>query len=338
MHKAPMPNDDSQRVILLREFFCAFTPREERFDRITRLTRKLLEVPMCAISIIDEYEQWFLSEQGFNTSRVPRDTSLCNHAMLQREILVIKDTLLDPRFAQLPQVLGPPFVRAYVGVPLEIEPGLYAGALCVVDTAPRQFNADEMQSLQDLAAMAEDEIRMKSAQGASADFVRTLGHEARTELIDPLTGCWNAMGQAELLKRVGSAGRGRALTLIAMQITDFAGLLAQFGPKADLVIACLAQQIRRTYSELAVFCRPADDLFLVIFEHPESHALDRQHEPAVSAVQIKQTHFEVLLPSFARPLEVLAKTASQKHLHFEAHGPQGNPAWQNLLMALDAAA
>ncbi len=334
MHKAPMPSNDDQRVELLREFFCAFTPREERFDRITRLARKLLEVPMCAISIVDAHEQWFLSEQGFNTSRVRRDTSLCNHAMMQREMLVIKDTLLDPRFAQLPQVLGPPFVRAYAGVPLEIEPGLYAGALCVVDTTPRQFNADEMQSLQDLAAIVEDEIRIKLLPGLSGDFVRTLGHEARAELIDPLTGCWNAIGQAELLKRIDSAAQTPPLTLTALQISGFAGFAALYGAKTNLVIASLAQQVRRTYSEQAVFCRPADDVFFVIAPQPQQHDLDRLHHSAPSAPRLKEQRFEVLLPSFLRPLEVLAKTARQ---HFFSHPADGSSASQvvpDLLAAL----
>lgn len=335
-----MPSNDDQRVELLRQFFCAFTPREERFDRITRLARKLLEVPMCAISIVDTYEQWFLSEQGFNTSRVRRDTSLCNHAMVQREMLVIKDTLLDERFANLPQVLGAPFVRAYAGVPLEIEPGLFAGALCVVDTTPRQFNADEIQSLQDLAAIVEDEIRMRPVQGLSGNFVRSLMHEARAELIDPLTGCWNAIGLTELLRRIDHAAQNAPLTLTALQITGFADFPALFGSRADTVIASLAQQIRRTYAEQAVFCRPADDLFLIITEPPElpeQHGLDRLHKGAVSAPRLKEQRFEVLLPSFARPIEVVAKTARQKLSGQSADSYAATSAWQGLLVALGVA-
>lgn len=37
------------------------TPPEESFDRITRLTRQIFNVPMATITLIDGHRQWFKS-------------------------------------------------------------------------------------------------------------------------------------------------------------------------------------------------------------------------------------------------------------------------------------
>ena len=42
-----------------------YTPLEERFERITRLARRALQVPVAAITLMNEEKQWFKSVAGW---------------------------------------------------------------------------------------------------------------------------------------------------------------------------------------------------------------------------------------------------------------------------------
>ena len=54
------------------------------------------------------------------------------------EVLVSEDVTEDPRFADDPLVLEKG-IRFYAGAPLRTSAGLVIGALCLIDTRPRQF-------------------------------------------------------------------------------------------------------------------------------------------------------------------------------------------------------
>ena len=50
-------------------------------------------------------------------------------------------------------MLGPPHVRSYAGAALRTPDGHQIGALCAIDVKPRQFSAQQVTLLQDLADM-----------------------------------------------------------------------------------------------------------------------------------------------------------------------------------------
>ena len=54
------------------------------------------------------------------------------------EVLVSEDVTEDPRFADDPLVLEKG-IRFYAGAPLRTSSGLVIGALCIIDTRPREF-------------------------------------------------------------------------------------------------------------------------------------------------------------------------------------------------------
>jgi PAS domain S-box-containing protein len=72
--------------------------------------------------------------------------------------MVVEDTLLDPRFAHDPLVVGGPQVRFYAGSPLEAPDGTRIGTLCVADHTPRMLGPDEVQALQDLTSIVANEL------------------------------------------------------------------------------------------------------------------------------------------------------------------------------------
>ncbi len=155
---------DETRLGALRELNILDTASEERFDRITRLTARVLKVPTALITLVDSSRQWFKSRAGLDARQTPLSLSLCKHTVADEKPLLVPDTLLDARFATNPLVLNPPKIRFYAGVPLFSTSGATLGTLCVVDTVPRNFSVDEITTLTELAAMAQAELQQGSQE------------------------------------------------------------------------------------------------------------------------------------------------------------------------------
>ncbi len=180
---------------------CAYVPREDRFDRITRMAQRLLHVPIVLISIIEDDEQWFRSAQGLDVPETTREISFCGHAIMSPDVFQVRDTHADPRFAHNPLVTGPPYIRSYCGWPLEIALGLRVGTLCVLDTMPRTFSGEDLESLADMAHMVESELRISAMTDNQKALLTQSSRDKRKKLLDPLTGCWSEAGFIELLTR-----------------------------------------------------------------------------------------------------------------------------------------
>lgn len=158
MPEPPLPADEARRLASLHALGLLDTPREERFDRITRTAMRLFDVPIVLISLVDANRQWFKSCYGLQIAETPRGISFCEHAILNAEAFVIPDAIADPRFADNPLVTSEPFIRFYAGYPLMTADGSRIGTLCIMDRRPRRLNDDDLQALRDLATWAQNEL------------------------------------------------------------------------------------------------------------------------------------------------------------------------------------
>jgi PAS domain S-box-containing protein len=150
--KAPLPINEAARLKLLHDLGILDTPREQSFDDIAHLAMNICAVPIAVVTMIDAERQWFKSCVGLEGSETSRDVAFCAHALLHpNELLIVEDALQDIRFADNPAVTGEPHIRFYAGAPLELEPGLALGTLCVVDYVPRQLTRMQLDSLHLLA-------------------------------------------------------------------------------------------------------------------------------------------------------------------------------------------
>ena len=158
METPRIPADEQERLNQLRSAAILDTAPEERFDRVTRMARRLFNVPIAVVSLVDENRQWFKSCDGLSVSETSRDISFCGHAILEAHTFVIEDALKDQRFFDNPLVTGEPYIRFYAGQQLRPLSGQAVGTLCIIDRVPREFSADDRQMLVDLAQMIEREI------------------------------------------------------------------------------------------------------------------------------------------------------------------------------------
>ncbi|MGQ5524850.1 GAF domain-containing protein, partial [Chitinimonas sp. PSY-7] len=157
--KAPgTPPNEAARLKALHSLQILDTVPEERFDRLTRMARRLFDVPIALISLVDADRQWFKSSSGLLASETPRDISLCGHAILGNEVFIIPDAQEDDRFADNPLVTSEPYFRFYAGCPLHLAKDIKVGTLCVIDDKPRSFTVEAEALLQDMANLVEGEL------------------------------------------------------------------------------------------------------------------------------------------------------------------------------------
>jgi diguanylate cyclase (GGDEF)-like protein len=159
MIKPEVLKNEAERLHALRTLRILDTPYEERFDRVTRIAKRILNVSISLVSLIDEDRQWFKSKQGFEASETPRDISFCGHAINQDGLFIIPDTAKDERFFDNPLVTEAPYVRFYAGYPLKLRQGINIGTLCIMDSKPKILNEEDKKSLKDLGTMIEQEIQ-----------------------------------------------------------------------------------------------------------------------------------------------------------------------------------
>lgn len=158
MQEARLPENEAARVATLRSLRILDTPRDDRFDRYTRIAARIFDMPIALISLVDDQRQWFKSVAGFEGHETPREVSFCAHAILGDDVFEVCNSRQDMRFRDNPLVIEQPHIRYYAGAPLHTPNGHNIGTLCVIDRVPRKLRDEDKRMLKDLAAMVVDEI------------------------------------------------------------------------------------------------------------------------------------------------------------------------------------
>ncbi len=199
MQKPATPHDEKTRVDSLRALNILDSSPEERFDRITRLAKRMFGVPVALVSLVDADRQWFLSSFGLEVKETPRDISFCGHAILGDEIMTVPDTALDPRFNNNPLVVDAPNIRFYAGCPISIPNGSKLGTICLIDQSPRGFDDEDKVLLRDLARLVEQEVM--AVQLATLDELTMISNKRGFEALSKhaLSLCKRVNGTASVL-------------------------------------------------------------------------------------------------------------------------------------------
>jgi len=252
-----------------------YTPLEERFERITRLARRSLNVPVAAITCVTADKQWFKSVAGWAVTELPVSHSLCPLTLEENRICVINDTSMDSRVMEHPLVAKKPNFRFYAGYPLQESTGLAVGTLCVFDTKPREFTEEQMCTLHDLGEIARHELLSNQLSDAQSDLIAKLGAARREAMFDSLTRVWNRRGAAALLRSslLKAQERDTDIAVCLLDVDNFKAVNDQFGHQAgDQVLRKLAAMLVSSVRTDDIVCRYGGDEFLLIL--PETSADD----------------------------------------------------------------
>ncbi|EAU42115.1 putative signal transduction histidine kinase with GAF domain [Fulvimarina pelagi HTCC2506] len=172
---------DPIRLAALDRYDILDTPPEKGFDDIVHLARRLFDVPVALVSLVDRHRQWFKARSGFELSETPIAQSVCAHALSSRDVLVIPDLTKDLRTASNTLVTGEPKIRFYAGAPLVTPDGHVLGTLCIIDVVsrPQGFSVNQAEDLKKLADQVVALLEMRLAVGQRDNLLRQAA-EART--------------------------------------------------------------------------------------------------------------------------------------------------------------
>lgn len=150
----PLPENEAQRLQVLRDLQILDSLPQNIFDDITVLAATICGTPTALISLVDEERVWFKARLGYEGTESRRDESLCSHAIMESEgVLLVNDACIDPRFTEYPLVKSGQ-LRFYAGAPMTTSGGHTLGVVCVLDQQPRELTHCQVSQLQRLADLA----------------------------------------------------------------------------------------------------------------------------------------------------------------------------------------
>jgi diguanylate cyclase (GGDEF)-like protein len=259
MIKPETPENESERLHALKTLQILDTTHEERFDRVTRMAKRIFGVSISLVSLIDQDRQWFKSKQGFEATEMPRDISFCGHAINQDGLFIVPNASKDERFFDNPLVTSAPNIRFYAGYPLKIRGGLNIGTLCLLDEAPREMDEEDQLLFKDLGAIIEQEIR--SIQLATLDALT---------LISNRRGFLNLVDYGFKVCQRNKI----SMSFLLFDLNKFKAINDQYGHhEGDFVLAKFAQLMIETFRNSDVIGRLGGDEFVAMMtESDEENA------------------------------------------------------------------
>jgi signal transduction histidine kinase/CheY-like chemotaxis protein len=286
----PTPNEKA-RLKTLFDYDVLDTEAEKIFDDLTQLAAQTCNTPITLISLIDSNRQWFKSKVGLDTEETSRDIAFCAHAIHQKGIFEVEDTLLDKRFFDNPLVTSTPNIRFYAGTPLISPDGHAIGTLCVIDKKPNKLTQDQRQALEVLgrSVMSQMELRkkikeLKLANEHKTEFLSNMSHELRTPLNAIIGFSHLMLGEikhhtlpAKFSEYIGHIDySGRRLLSVVNSVIDLnkieAGMM-----QVQIEVVCLREYIKDLEGMLAITANEKDVEFSVyISDHLPTHlAIDQ---------------------------------------------------------------
>lgn len=156
---------ECSRVAAVRATGVLDMPAGGPFTPLVALAAKLLKVPFAYVSLLDADRQVFKASIGFEAAEAPRDWALCDLVKSNGGSLTHTDARSHAGSRDHPAVELPGF-RSHAGTVLRLPTGQIAGSLCVADRKSRKFGAAQLETLESLAAMANELLRAEAQSRA----------------------------------------------------------------------------------------------------------------------------------------------------------------------------
>ncbi|HWM33484.1 MAG TPA: protein kinase [Pseudolysinimonas sp.] len=162
-HKAgeTEPPDEQQRLDAVQHYRILDTEPEGAFDRVTAIAARALGVPIALITILASDRLWFKSRHGTELRQLELLPEVSAQVATHREPWAVPDTTKHARLRTHRLVTGDFGLRACAGAPIVEPGGAVLGMLLAMDTEPHAFTLDDLQTLDDLAAIVMSELTLR---------------------------------------------------------------------------------------------------------------------------------------------------------------------------------
>jgi len=239
---------EASRLLALTSLNVLDTEPETEFDEIVAEAAHLCDVPIAAMSLVDAQRQWFKAKVGLEAPETSREMSFCAHVIADPSgMMVVPDVTDDPRFTGNALVRSDPNIRFYAGIALHAPDRQRVGALCVIDTRPRNLNASQLAKLSALAKKVDDLLEVR----------RVLDSKSPAPTLQPLVDARAGAGNSA----VQPATRGRVLVVddepelcgLVCRWLGALGYVAVSADSADTALRCLeAEQFDILFTDVVM--------------------------------------------------------------------------------------
>ena len=280
MKTPQVPLNEPERLRTLHSLNILDTESEERFDRITRIAKRMFNVPIELISLVDENRQWFKSCLGLAVGETSRDISFCGHAILENNCFIIEDASKDERFHDNPLVVGEPYIKFYAGCPIQYSDDSNLGTLCIIDSKPRHFTKEDHDALIDLAKTVENEI--VSFDLATIDSLTKLNNRRGFEFI--------ASKELDICSRYFISA-----SLVYIDLNGFKPINDTYGhAEGDKALSIFGKQVANISRKSDIPARLGGDEFVILF-------VNTNKEAARKAMQRLRNSLDEILKNEEKP-------------------------------------
>lgn len=262
--------------------------RDHSLDALCELVMSLFDVPMAAVSLIDEHVTHHLGFAGIEFGDVANEYTFCSHAVQDNAPFLIEDATKDVRFANNPFVLNDPHIRMYLGSPLIAPNGTALGAICALDVKPRSYTLEEQRKLQSLANTAVQLLEMR----------RMMKQACNMALVDGLTKLANRSSiEAEIEKAITiSNEQSLPFSLLYFDIDFFKTINDQNGHAAgDKLLKLIGETLSARGIRDEVYGRLGGDEFVVLM-------LNTTLEEAVSKANEIKSQLDIVVKAAEAPV------------------------------------
>lgn len=154
--------DETERLQALHRLDILDSDPEPAFDEVVRVATEICGTPAAFVNLLDRDRQWFKAKLGVDADSLPREGAICDALVGMKDLLVVPDTMADPRFRTNRFVQGDPAIRFYAGMPLNTTDGFTVGTLCVTDQVPRQLDSGQQEALRALGRQVATQMELRS--------------------------------------------------------------------------------------------------------------------------------------------------------------------------------
>lgn len=168
------PQDDAVRVQALHDSGALRPEHRDLYAETIRRAVNAFDAEYAEVSWVGADRVHKPSSPLVGTAGgVPRESSLCSRVVAGDADVVVADLARDPRFADSPLLLRHG-IRFYAGTPIRDRKGRALGALCIMDSAPRELAEGELALLAEMAADLMARVRERAADATASGGTGTL--------------------------------------------------------------------------------------------------------------------------------------------------------------------